>query len=362
MTLASALRAVGSVHLHWLDNFARYMARQSIYLNQKLFREMLWTAHGVKVWKQPAPVSMSYVFQNARICSAMPPLSYILSNQVLSALADEVCDLALNYHPTSLSTVRNVRRIPLKPLALTEDEHIYMSQSLDGLSVFEPVDIYSDNVQSYDGLVASIAKCQALDGFGLAHSHRPQHYSMLLLDVSTFWMAFHVLYSYTGMTKVLNDLFLFLGPWHIYMYAHVAVWSRFRSSYLAAAFFALYPNEKLFLRPKLSTSTIFFTWLRASYPHFRKKLIAALNFVKYFSVLYDIAFTQQLKLKKVLPSNPYRKRYLKLYNLYYLFDYVLPCVADYGSALKLNDWNALRSALIRLMRFYFSFEAQADFW
>ena len=113
---------------------------------------MLWTAHGVKVWKQPAPVSMSYVFQNARICSAMPPLSYILSDQVLAQLADEVCDLALNYHTTSLSTVRNVRRIPLKPLPLTEDEHIYMSQSLDGLSVFEPVDIYSITFNHMMGL------------------------------------------------------------------------------------------------------------------------------------------------------------------------------------------------------------------
>ena len=37
------------IHLHWIDNYARFISRSSIYLNQDLFRQCYWTAHGIKV-------------------------------------------------------------------------------------------------------------------------------------------------------------------------------------------------------------------------------------------------------------------------------------------------------------------------
>src|SRR3569623_2511798 len=135
--------------------------------------------------------------------------------------------------------------------------------------------------------------------------------------------------------RSVHDLFLFLGPWHIYMYSHGVVWSQFRSSYLAAAFFLLFPTQNLFFRPKLVTSSTFFTWLRASYPSFRKQLITTLNCLKYLSVLYDVQRTVALRGRTVIPPNYFRRRYVRLHNLFFFFEYVLPVIADFGCAISL---------------------------
>ena len=83
------------------------------------------------------------------------------------------------YHPFSVCEQRHVRRVPLKPPALTQEEHDHLIQSLDGLSCFEPVDIYDVNIQSYDGLLRSIHKCQVMDGMGLSNSPRQGEYSVM---------------------------------------------------------------------------------------------------------------------------------------------------------------------------------------
>jgi len=41
-------------------------------------------------------------------------------------------------------------------------------------------------------------------------------------------------------------------------------------------------------------------------------------------------------------------------NLFYLFDFVLPAVSDYGVALKLGHFEKFREALLRVMKFYLS--------
>ena len=45
-------------------------------------------------------------------------------------------------------------------------------------------------------------------------------------------------------------------------------------------------------------------------------------------------------------------------NLFYLFEYVLPVIADYGSALKLNDWAKFKDAYLRLFRFFLCSKSQ----
>ena len=220
---------------------------------------MLWTAHGIKVWPSDIPFSLRYVYFQGRPCPAMPRLSYILSPESFRSLTDELTNIEFNLYPLALSTTRVVRRIPLKPVGHTPEEIAHLRKSSDGLLYFEPYDIYRENIQSYPGLISTLAICARLDGFGKCSPNRRGHYSCVLYDVSTFWMAFRMLYSFTGCTRILHDLFLFLGPWHIYMYSYVVVWSQFRSSYLTTAFFLLFPTQNLFFRPKLVTSSTFFT-------------------------------------------------------------------------------------------------------
>jgi len=319
---------------------------------------MLWTAHGVKIWPAPAPVNMTYMFAGEDVVRAMPRLSSLLSDEVLHVLGFELEAISIGLHEISLSQERDVRRIPLKPTPLSPSEAKYMATSLDGLSAFEPVDIYNVNIQAYSGLLRSIKHCQSMEGFGLQGGPKTDSYSAMLLDVSTFWMTFRLLYSFTGLAPILCDMFLILGPWHNYMYSHVCVWSEFRSSFLASAFFHLFPNQNLFLRPRLMTSSTFFTWLRLSYPYFRPLLLNSLNTIKFLRTTYDIQYTVELKRKKKLPKNPYETPYLTLYNLYYLFEFVLPAIADYGAALKLNDWQAFRDAYLRLFRFFLGSKSQ----
>ena len=337
------------------------MISVGIYLNRDTFVSMLWTAHGVKIWPSPAPVSFAYRFAGDEVLRAMPRLSSLLSDDVVHRLEGELGVISIALHEISLSQQRHVRRIPLKPPPISAAEAKYMAQSLDGLTAFEPVDIYDVNIQAYSGLLRSIRHCQSMEGFGLQDGPKTEEYSAMLLDVSTFWMAFRLLYSFTGLAPILCDMFIILGPWHTYMYSHVCAWSEFRSSFLASAFFSLFPNQNLFLRPRLMTSSTFFTWLRAAYPSFRQDLLSSLRTIRLLRTLYDIHYTNELKKRKLLPKNPYETPYLNLFNLYYLFEYVLPAIADYGSALKLNNWEAFREAYLRLFRFFLGAKSQGRY-
>ena len=356
--LKNKLMRPGTISIHWLDNFARTFARQGIYLNRDQFVSMLWTAHGVKVWPGNPPVTMSYVYNGDVPTRAMPPLSFILSGVMVTSMLEDLKTLSIHFQPHSLSEHRHVRRVPLKPLPLTIEEAKYMSLSLDGLRCFEPIDIYNVNVQSYDGMLRSLHQCQSIEGFGTTGGLKDDEYSSVLLDVSTFWMLFRLLYSFTGLSPVLHDMFLFLGPWHSYMYSHVCVWSEFRSSFLASAYFSLFPKQNLFLRPRLLVSSTFFTWMRAAYPSFRRQLHSSLNLLKHLSIMYDVQYTISLKKKTILKRNPFHHRYITSLNLFYLFEYVLPAIADYGSALKLNDWDKFRGAYLRLFRFFLCSKSQ----
>ena len=85
-------------------------------------------------------------------------------------------------------------------------------------------------------------------------------------------MLVHSLYSVAGMQVVLNNVFFVFGIWHCYMYAHTALWDCFRHTFLADAFFSLFPTSILMRKPSLFKSSVFLTWLRLAYPDFRVEL------------------------------------------------------------------------------------------
>jgi len=352
--LFTSLQSPASVHVHWLDNYARFLARQRLRLNKDSYSKLLWTAHGIKVWPNELPLDFSYVISDGRPTPAMPPLAFFLSDNNFNRLVEDLLKVPFHIYPFAISTQRQVRRIPVKPSAITPAEEVHLRKSYDGLLYFEPYDIYSSNIQAYRGLITSLAACSAIDGFGTAGEIRPGHYSCILLDVSTFWMAFRLLYSFTGLIPILHDVFVFLGPFHIYMYSYVAAWNLFRSSYLAGAFFALFPDQSIYFRPSLTKSSTFFTWLRVSYPFFRQQLHFTLNTLKHLSLLYDVQRTVLLRRRQVIPPNYLRERYVRLHNLFYLFEFVLPVITDFGCAIKLGNYQLFKTTLLRMTRFILS--------
>ena len=110
---------------------------------------------------------MSYTYEGDQPVGAMPLLLFLLSEGIINQLDGKLRAVSIHLHPESLSERRHVRRVPIKPRAVTPEEDHYTSQSLDGLGCFEPVDIYNVNIQAYDGLLRSIQHCQLIEGFGL---------------------------------------------------------------------------------------------------------------------------------------------------------------------------------------------------
>ena len=149
-------------------------------------------------------------------------------------------------YDTSLTVVGNVLRIPLKGNATDEEEAKHLQASFDGLLLFHPVDIYEDNINSSEGLINVFNRLREMEGFGQPDSGA---YSLLVVDVAIYWKILRILYAYSGMAPIRRDLFLCFGLWHCYHYAHVALWHEFRATFLAPAFFALFPGQKLLARP-----------------------------------------------------------------------------------------------------------------
>ena len=133
-------------------------------------------------------------------------------------------------------------RVPLKLPESKADvkERKHLQASFDGLKMFFPLDIYPENIASLKGLLSCLRRVQLLDGFGLEEHDRRGMYFFLHADVNIYWRLIRILYSYSGMARVRNDLFICFGFWHLYHYGYIAVWHEFRATFLAPAFFALF--------------------------------------------------------------------------------------------------------------------------
>ena len=233
---------------------------------------------------------------------------------------------------------------------------MHLDTSYDGLKQWEPLDLYGDDITSTRGLLAVLRRLQVLQGFGDVTPEGFGHYSMLLVDVTIFWQLLRLLYCYSGMSTIRHDLFLCFGLWHPYSYAHIALWDQFRHTFLGPAFFALFPDQRLLRRPKLVQSATFLTWLRMAYPAFREQLKAAIGKVQASMILWERerirSIRQGLGLDRKSTSNPFRAPYVHLRNLETLFEFCIPCIQDYGIALKLNDFLAFGQACTSLFRFF----------
>lgn len=247
-------------------------------MKKELFANLAWTAHGTKLWNGDG--NLSYRLRGGDPVPAMPELEYIFSDSALLELARELSMISIDQYSSSVSLVRDVRRVPLKISNPNEIESLHQSQSYDGLSVFYPFDIYSCNISSRDGLIDALAKVQEIEGFGLVDSKLPTKYSILLVDVAIFWQLFRMFYTLSGLCVIRHDLFLVLGLWHTYQHCHKLLWSEFRSTFLADAFFELFPNDYLFFSPKLLQSSTFFSYLRLSYKLWRHHLLDTISKVK----------------------------------------------------------------------------------
>jgi hypothetical protein len=331
----------------------REFARNAMYYNRPQFQALQWTAHGVKKW--PSVHSLRYVERKDNIIAAMPFLLDIVDVSISDALYTQLLPINIHYFEQSISFTRDLRRVPIKPNALTVDEKNHMSTSYDGFNFFFPVDIYTDNIASSEGLLQAFKRVQLLDGFGLHDHIRNGLYSMMVVDIAVFWSLFLILYSFTSLAPILHDLFLCLGSWHTYQHAHKLVWAEFRSYFLGSAFFCVFPDRPLWFAPHLEQSVTFFSWLRLSYPAFRPKLIKAIRDAKRAVLQSQLDYIEELRIKSFKRfESPAQARYVHLFNLFYLFEYVLPVVHDYGAALKLNSPALLDVALSRLFRFYLS--------
>ena len=154
----------------------------------------------------------------------------------------------------------------------------------------------------------------------------------------------HIIYALDAMQHARQNVFMLFGIWHAYMYGHVAIWDCFRAHFLADAFFALFPTTTLLRKPSLFKSSIFFTWLRVSYPKFREDLLATLEQLK----------KEYLDLDKANPRQEHeivgaRSRFIHCLNLYTLLEFAIPVLQDYGASIKLNSLELFLSCFNKLL-------------
>ena len=150
-----------------------------------------------------------------------------------------------------------------------------------------------------EGLLQVFRFLQVIEGFGTVGHRRWGNYSLLHVDVKIFWQLFRVLYSYPAFAGIRHDLFLLFGFWHAYHYSHVALWDEFRSTFLAPAFWMLYPEQKIMRRPKHTQSSTFFMWLRLAYPSFKLKLSSAIATLKDAVLGWQLSYVRALREGKV---------------------------------------------------------------
>ena len=143
------------------------------------------------------------------------------------------------------------------------------------------------------------------------------------------------------------------GYWHAYSYAHVALWAEFRATFLADAFWAIFPDQKLLRRPPLLQSSTFFTWIRLAYPEFRDVLRERIREQANAMVNYDIELVHSIETGRVPISknNPFRPQLIRLLNLQTLMEFCIPVIQDYGVAIKGNDYAYSRNLSMLLWLF-----------
>ena len=106
----------------------------------------------------------------------------------------------------------------------------------------------------------------------------------------------------------------------------------------------LFPTFKLLRKPSLFKSSVFFTWLRLSYPQWRPELLEALTHLKQVYLAEDRETHKDLQKWKL--SKCY---YLHTLNLYTLLEFAIPVIQDYGIAIKLNSLHLFMTCFEKML-------------
>ena len=56
--------------------------------------------------------------------------------------------------------------------------------------------------------------------------------------------------------------------------------------------------------------------------------------------------------REELQTNPHLASYVQLLNLQSLFEFCIPCIQDYGAALKGQEWHIFLDCYLRMLVFY----------
>ena len=150
-----------------------------------------------------------------------------------------------------------------------------------------------------------------------------------------------------------HDLLLLFAFWHAYHYAYVALWEEFGPTVLYSAYFHVFPDEKLMGRPNQNHSATFFTWCRLAYPIVREKLNHGVTLLKARVLGWELGEIKQIRAgnREELQTNPHLAIYVQLLNLQSLFEFCIPCIQDYGAALKGQDWHIFLDCYLRTTLF-----------
>ena len=190
-----------SPRLHWIDNYAKSYAANSIFIEKEQFRKMLWTAHAMK--KLPLNKDMSWIPKHPDLYyPALPNLPDLLKREGIESLFNELSSFERLQFDTSFAVLRHVARIPLKPSPATPEEKVHLDMSSDGLRFLYPVEIYPENVVSSVGLTTVLHRLHLLEDFGPPDHQRFGSYSLLHADVVIFWQTLRLLYCYSGMADL----------------------------------------------------------------------------------------------------------------------------------------------------------------
>jgi hypothetical protein len=82
------------------------------------------------------------------------------------------------------------------------------------------------------------------------------------------------MYDHSGIGALLRSkVFLALGLWHNFKQASLLIWKRFALDFIGPAFHCLFPGRDMYIQPKLANVTTILTFMRLSYPSWRKDLM-----------------------------------------------------------------------------------------
>ena len=138
----------------WIDNFSKRYAVAMQGVASGAFSGCNWTGKAFKVYVGP-PVHTTIARHHPLQAMPMTLFTTVLKRQVLRA-AKPFAQEGWRYLKSSLVKKYKVNNVPLKPVVDMKDDpslHKILSESRDGLSKFEPVDILAHDVGSNRGLL-----------------------------------------------------------------------------------------------------------------------------------------------------------------------------------------------------------------